>query len=216
MNPKGTGMEEWLNSLNIRHVEAATATLALVSGSVMVWRRCKMTERMQALWNSTFGRTQVQLDGLNATLGILMTKLDDVRHEVQFNNGSSMKDMARRILALNNARMDADPRAIFLADREGHVYWTNRAHQAMTGFSLNRVGHDGWVNVLHPDHREPMATKWYSAVKHKRDFSEDILYQHHGKPDYWVHVEAFRQMDAGKIMGYYGVVTHIDGPSNEH
>lgn len=209
-------MEEWLQSLNIKHVEAATAILALVSISVVVWRRCNMTERMQALWNQTFGRTQVQLDGLNATLAIVMTKLDDVRHEVRFNNGSSMKDMARRILALNNARMDAEDKAIFLTDPDGHVYWTNRAHQAMTGFSLDRVGHDGWVNVLHPDHREPMADKWYRAVKHQRDFSEDILYQHHYKPDYWVHVEAFRQLDEGKIMGYYGVVTLIDRPKNEH
>ena len=207
-------------------VQLWAGVVAIAVACITIWSKLNVNEHLQDAWNSTFGRTQVQLDtiirGQSAMTTRLNTRLDaledglrEVQLELSFDSGGSMKDMARRTLALTNVRMDADDNPLFLADEHGQVYWTNRAYQELSGFSMARAGKDGWINVLHPDHRESIANKWMDSVKHERDFSEDMLCRHPvlSDYDYWIHVEAYRQLDIqDRLQGYYGVVTLIDKP----
>jgi len=168
--------------------------------------------------------------------------LDKIAKELEFNDGSSIKDIvtnirdelnahikdeAHQISAIEdymretheigsasqeahvNASLHILDVAIFRTDPEGQVFFNNRAHQDLTGFALKQLEGDGWINVIHPDHRESVMRKWREAVAAGREFSEDILYVHPKTGlEYWVHVTVYREVTrSGEILGYLGVVT---------
>ena len=182
---------------------------ALILALLALWRRLHIRAGISWVWQKTGGRDHHKIFG---ALDRLEQTLEDVLGPA--NGHGTIQDqlvgithIAENSYAMNSARLKADPRAIFITDADGRVIGNSRKHTHMLGYSLEQLQGDGWINVIHPTMQDEIARKWERCIEKDIEFSGKILYQHPEKPDYWIHLEVFRQVDSkGKLKGYMGIV----------
>lgn len=192
---------EWLTLELLKEVGGA---LGALGGIIVFWRKVGMNTVILRCWRATLGSTSY--------------KLTQVLNEVRTNGGGSLKDVVLRMderqrfdQARSNAVMNADPRATFEADVDGHFLNNNAAHHDLTGFTTDDMAGDGWVNVIHRDDRSRIKDLWEEAIESQRTFSEQILYVRPSGREYLVNVKVTRQIDnEGTLHGWFGIVTLVE------
>lgn len=161
-------------------------------------------------WQRTFGRSGVILREIR-------TELKYIKEELVVNSGRSMRDVINRIEtrqygfeAFLGAQLSMMDIPIFRTHPDGECYYTNRAYQRMTGFTLPEAKGSGWINIVQSEWRKKVRTLWDLAVEEKREFSEDVLLAHPEGYEYMVHVTGYRELDmSGTLRGYLGTVRLI-------
>ena len=156
------------------------------------------------VWKKTFGRRGAQLD-----------RIED---ELKPNSGSSLRDVVDQIArkqsdfdAFLSASLNIHEEAVFRTDAEGHVIFTNRAHQRLTGFSTGEAYGEGWVNYLAPYERDRMQKTWREVVATGRELNETITFIRPDGEEYDVRAHVYRERDKnGSIRGYLGIIYPID------
>jgi len=195
-----------------------TAIVSLLLTMVTLWQRTKIIAVCSTVWRKTFGRAHAQIFQHLNEQGELISMMAD---EIKPNGNGSIHQQLHRIaerqedtIALQGAKMNADHQAMFVTDVNGKVIANNRSHQMLTGFNIEQLMGDGWVNVIHPDDRQLVHDKWKEAVEEEREFSETIRYVTPNGRSYNVRVEVYKQLDSNhKIRGYLGVV-HPENDTN--
>lgn len=151
------------------------------------------------------------------TLGRRGAQLDRIESELTPNGGTSMKDAINRIEerqmgfeAFQTAHLNTQDVAILRTDIKGKVYMINRQYQRMTGYSIDEVRGDGWINAIDPNNRDKVAEDWHHAVESCRELSEDILFRHVNGESFWAHANVYKEVDSkGTHRGYLGVIVPI-------
>lgn len=154
-----------------------------------------------------------------AIQGDITEKLDSIMLQLVPNGGSSIKDSLDRIEdkqhffgSFIKTQLNTHSKALFEADAVGNCTWVNRPHSRMTGFRVDEVMGDGWINVIAPECRERFGAKWEAAVAVGREFDEDVWYI---KTDritrYLVNVHAYTISNRDDtVAGYIGEVTPLN------
>src|SRR6516165_5516259 len=60
------------------------------------------------------------------------------------------------------------PQIVWVADRDGSVYWCNQLWYRYTGMSAEESAGGGWVKAVHPDHADHVLR----SVQHALDTGE--------------------------------------------
>jgi len=160
------------------------------------------------LWKKTFGRRGAQLDRIES--------------ELKPNGGTSMKDAINRIEdrqmdfeAFQTAHLNTQDVAILRTDITGKLYMINRQYQRMTGYSIDEVRDDGWINAIDPSNRDKVSEDWDHCVESGRELSEDILFKHVNGKTFWAHANVYKEVDSkGVHRGYLGVIVPVRDDNN--
>jgi len=145
----------------------------------------------------------------------IMDNLEKIKHQLMPNGGSSMRDAidrieARMIIAEQRQKlltMDS-PFAVFETDANGNCIHVNRTYCRWTGRTTEELEGKGWLNALHPDHRQLVFSEWTTAVTQLREFSMDYKLQAVDGARFDVHCSAFPMFDTKcGLAGWMGIIS---------
>lgn len=108
---------------------------------------------------------------------------------------------------------EALPVTIFRFDVNSHCTYINNYWTAMTGRTVDSVMGLGWLETLHPEDRDRLASTWLEWSQNAR---QQDLYQNEGRlvhmngQDVWYYIQALPDVnDNGDTIGYIGVMIDI-------
>jgi PAS domain S-box-containing protein len=103
------------------------------------------------------------------------------------------------------------PEMLWSASPDGATEYCNGRLLDYTGFSLEQVMSDGWMNLLHPDDVEPTAEVWKSCVKNGAPFRVEVRTFHAADNTYhWCVTSALPLLDnEGRIVKWHGTVVDM-------
>ena len=102
------------------------------------------------------------------------------------------------------------PIGIFRADADGRGVYVNNKLCEITGITKAEAYSDGWIERLHPDDREYVASRWTEAVRSRREFKEEYRFINRKGETVWVFGQAQEERGIqGEFKGYVGTLTDI-------
>lgn len=140
-------------------------------------------------------------------------RLNKVMFYLLPNGGGSVVDALVRIegrvdenYARAKAILNLQPHAIYECGPDGRCTNANVALCSMFHMDVQDILGNGWAGGVHGDDRERAVDVWLSCVKKEIPYEESYRLKESGK---LVHTKATPMFDSrGKVIGYYGVVTH--------
>lgn len=107
---------------------------------------------------------------------------------------------------------EAMPHIVWFADPDGTIAYAS-GHLKRPGtedepFDLAR----DWLNLIHPDDRDPLAAEWVACVAERRPFEREVrLCRDPADGFRWHQIVAKPQHDAeGRLLRWFGISTDID------
>jgi PAS domain S-box-containing protein len=101
---------------------------------------------------------------------------------------------------------DGSPVMIWAMDRFGAIEFVNKAFRVFFGVTPERVRHDGWRGLLHPDDAARYMSAYEDAVANRQQFRAQARVRS-GSGDWrWIESSATPRMAPnGQFLGYVGV-----------
>lgn len=93
-------------------------------------------------------------------------------------DGKRAQEELRQSEAKFRSLSESSPVGIFMTDIGGQCIYTNPRYQAICGCTFDELLGDGWVQFIHPEEREQVATGWSSAVSQRQEFRSEIRFVH--------------------------------------
>ena len=69
------------------------------------------------------------------------------------------------------------PLGVFLTDAAGQLVYSNPRCRALLGLGLMQTAGEGWARSLHPDDRDRIMQKWFTALREGKEFSDEFRVQ---------------------------------------
>jgi len=108
---------------------------------------------------------------------------------------------------------EALPVTIFRFDANSHCTYINNYWTTMTGRTVDSVMGLGWLETLHPEDRDRLASAW---LEWSQDAQQRGLYQNEGRfvhlngRDIWYYIQALPEVNEnGETVGFIGVLNDI-------
>ncbi|WBO24370.1 hybrid sensor histidine kinase/response regulator [Sphingomonas abietis] len=121
-------------------------------------------------------RTHMRADGSRFWgSGLLMRRKGSPGFVKIVRDRTHEREAERRLASL----MDALPGFVFEADTDGHYVQTNARYQDYTGRAHSDLLGDGWLEVVHPDHRSRTHDAWKESIRTGRSFEQTFLVAAH-------------------------------------
>lgn len=106
---------------------------------------------------------------------------------------------------------EAFPQMLWSATATGDIDYCNERLLEYSGLSADEVMNERWVNLLHPDDREPTARIWMHCISTGDPYSVEVRHFHVADQTYrWILTLALPLRDAeGRIVKWYGSCVDI-------
>jgi len=105
----------------------------------------------------------------------------------------------------------AVPVGIFRTDANGNCVYVNQRWCEIAGISPEAAAGQGWVQGLHPEDREAIATEWYQSAQEQRPFELEYRFQRPDGTVTWVFGQSVAERSPdGQIIGFVGTITDIN------
>jgi len=102
------------------------------------------------------------------------------------------------------------PVGIFRAGRHGDWLYANSRACEIAGLSESELRNSDWLNAVHPDDRQRVATLWSAAVEESRPFHGEFRFQRPDGTATWVLGQATGHTDIrGELVGFVGTLTDV-------
>ncbi|MEQ9336480.1 MAG: sensor domain-containing diguanylate cyclase [Miltoncostaeaceae bacterium] len=102
------------------------------------------------------------------------------------------------------------PVGIFQADVHGGFTFVSERWCAITGRPAELALGDGWLDAVHPDDVDEVASAWRAAVADERPLAAEHRYRGEEDPPVWVLFDAVPlRGDEGGLTGFIGTITDI-------
>lgn len=149
-------------------------------------------------------------------LGVLTQRLDDMHHDLSTRTSSLgiSVDTANNKIDKVASRLDIvaarqisddfsnDSVGIFETDREGKVIRVNPSFTRMTGLTIEEARGNGWINMIAPQQRHEIETRWQESILRERNFEEDTFLIKNGQR-LRARLKIFIMQDgSGKTIGF--------------
>ncbi len=116
-------------------------------------------------------------------------------------------DAARRFRALAAAL----PFAVWSATPEGRIDFANEALEAYTGRPPSAGHGDSWMELIHPDDLETVASTWAESVQTGKPYDIEHRMRAADGHSEWFHVSAQPELSQdGTIVRWWGVSMNVD------
>ena len=107
--------------------------------------------------------------------------------------------------------LELAPQIVWFADGEGRLTYCNQYWYSYTGLSERETLGDGWINALHPDDRDRIATGWSDAVKQGVEYESELRLRKLDGDYCWFLVRSRPSRDEfGKINARLGIGIDIE------
>jgi PAS domain S-box-containing protein len=143
----------------------------------------------------------------------LHKNLNNVKHQVSKNGGTSLHDVINRIekkldefSSLHEALHQISQTPMYRANTVGEFLWVNNAYTLLTGRSIQDLKGNGWLSVIHPEDKDYVYTEWKHCVEDKRrfDLTFRVLNSFNGEC-FTVSSKSYPIEKNSEIIGYVGV-----------
>ena len=102
------------------------------------------------------------------------------------------------------------PIGIAQADTSGSIVYTNAHWQTLVGIPPDDTLGNGWLQAVHPDDRNSVATAWTSAIRTGREFSHEWRFVRPNGEHYWVRARTTPlQASDGQLAGHVSTLEDI-------
>jgi PAS domain S-box-containing protein len=118
-------------------------------------------------------------------------------------------EAVRRSEAQFRALAELTPQLIWSTDAEGMVDYFSPQWSAYTGRPVEQDYGAGWVEVLHPEDREPVHAAWKKAVAREAGYDVEYRLRRHDGAIRWFKVRGEPIIEDGAIQRWFGVCTDI-------
>lgn len=102
------------------------------------------------------------------------------------------------------------PQLVWVATGDGKLIWFNENWPRVTGTKMEDSLGDGWLNLLHPDDRQPTIDMWIEGMKAKETRSAEYRLRMIDGSYRWHMARAIPIMDNGEIVRWVGTTTDIE------
>lgn len=135
----------------------------------------------------------------------LMGILRDITDERESRQALEKNEQKFRLLA------DSMPQLIWTTDAEGKVNYYNRAIYDHTGIPVDKLMEDRWVDMIHPDDREPNYQRWKRSVESGEEYLFENRFYRASHGDYRWHLSRAipQRNEQGEIVMWVGTSTEI-------
>ena len=137
-----------------------------------------------------------------------------VQGAVAANMDISAQVAAERAMMESEAKFrliaDAIPQLAWSADAEGANDYLNARWSEFTGMPLERIGSNGWGDVIHPDDLAALLATWRDSLVLGEPYEIEHRLLHHGGEYRWMLNRALPLRDQnGKAIRWMGTLTDI-------
>jgi PAS domain S-box-containing protein len=102
------------------------------------------------------------------------------------------------------------PIGIAQADANGDIVYTNPCWQTLASLTFEQTLNTGWLQAIHPDDRNAVATTWLAAVRAGREFSHEWRFALPSGEIRWVHARATPlRSSEGEFVGHVSTLEDI-------
>lgn len=134
----------------------------------------------------------------------LLGTVRDITEETTFQQKLLEREEKFRLLA------DSMPQQIWTADPEGNLNYFNQTVLDYSGFSLNQLTKNGWIEMVHPEDRAENIEEWTKAIRSGNDFLLEHRFRKRNGEYRWQLSRAIPQKDKdGVIKMWVGSSTDI-------
>ena len=156
-------------------------------------------------------------DNINAKISSIEKDMADVRKELSYNGGSSMKDQINEMKGLQEARFytqqNQNPTPLYNCNKVGECTFSNTALANLFGMHYTEMLGKGWLAAIGETQaeREAVYEEWISSVKNDLPFACDYTVVNQKTKEIFKcrsKAEAQRKKD-GEVMFYLGTVQKI-------
>ena len=104
----------------------------------------------------------------------------------------------------------SSPIGIFEADVHGVCVYANTRLESIFGLTGVKALAEGWIQTIHPDFRESVASGWLEAVGNGKEFSREYRLRTPAGVERWVQARSAPLHDSdGSLRGHVGTVADI-------
>jgi len=105
---------------------------------------------------------------------------------------------------------DALPCIVWIADRDGHVEWTNHEFGEYTGSRLKAAADADWMPFVHPEDAQRVAQAWTSMLASKAKLDSILRLRNAAGEFRWFRLQARRSSgESGARSKWYGTLTDV-------
>ncbi|WP_043339625.1 PAS domain-containing protein [Belnapia moabensis] len=131
------------------------------------------------------------------------------------NTDIDARKRAERALRDSEARFrtlaEAMPHLVWQTDANGEPDYVNSRWQELTGLDLPQLRGGGWLAVVHPEDRQPLAAAWVAARAEGRDYDVDARLRDRTGRYRWHRVKAAPVCNAaGLVRHWVGTCTDTE------
>lgn len=97
------------------------------------------------------------------------------------------------------------PIGIFQTDRDGQAIYVNDRWRELSGLTLEQTQDDGWLQAVHPEDRETLATQWHDAARRGDEFSAEFRFMTPLRETRWIYARVKPILSGeGNVLGFVG------------
>jgi PAS domain S-box-containing protein len=198
---KGWKMTDAVHPEDLPEVIKAYAYSVASGTSYEIEHRCRRADGIYR-WFQVRASAVRDADDRIVSWYVLLTDIDDRKRAEE----------ELRIRELNMRQItETIPEMLWSASPDGAIDYCNGRLLDYTGFTLERVLRDGWMNLLHPDDIEPTAEAWKSSVQSGAPYRAEVRSFHAADNTYrWCVTRALPLLDReGRIVRWHGTVVDM-------
>lgn len=205
----GQPIEELRNwgSNGIVHPDDLPHVAEVFGGSIATGTPYVIEQRLRRFdgeyrWFDNRGRPMRDANGAIVAWHVLLTDIDDRRRAEE-----AVRASERRL----RQQVETFPQMLWSATAEGNIDYCNERLLAYSGLAAQEVMNGGWVNLLHPDDREPTARIWSHCVATGEPYSVEVRHFNSAAGSHrWNLTTALPLRDGdGRILKWFGACVDI-------
>lgn len=143
--------------------------------------------------------------------GVLAMVLDVTEQVAAARRIGAIADERIRIMRRYESLVQASAQIVWVSDAEGDVIEPSPQWERVTGQSWEEFRGDGWLQVVHPDDREPTLESWSRALEQVPDVWENV-YRLRTVDDGYRHFQtrAVPILEEGRVVEWVAMCTDIE------
>lgn len=189
------------------HPEDMPHVAEIFGASIVAGTPYKIEQRLRRFdgeyrWFDNRGNPLRDAHGAVVAWHVLLSDIDDLKRAEE-----AVRAREREL----RQQAETFPQMLWSATAQGDIDYCNERLLDYSGLAADEVMNERWVNLLHPDDREPTAKIWMQCIATGDPYSVEVRHFHVADQSYrWILTLALPLRDSdGRIAKWYGSCVDI-------
>lgn len=153
-------MLDWISS-NLKLLTGIVGGVTGLLAALIKWRVAFLAWLNRPSARQLLEEVVVKVDGV-------VVDMEEVKKEIRFNGGGSIKDHVTRMDRMEDVRFWLKPQPGFLCEQNGSNNKVTEAYCQLVSTGQNELEHISWKSFIHNDDLAEYGVRWESALKNKQ------------------------------------------------